>query len=179
MTALGIIPCRGGSKAVPRKNVKRLAGKPLLAWTVEAALRALRLDRVIVSTDSPEIAEIARSYGADVPFMRPASLAQDDTPAMEPILHALRWLEANEDYRPDYAAMLQAISPLRTTRNIDEAFELAEEADALSVVSVCPVVEHPFWMKRSLTAAGCDFVLCVFDSSFSRDIYYTCIRGTR
>ena len=153
MHSLGVVHARGGSKRIPRKNIKLLNGYPLIAYIIRAALSS-QIDRVIVSTDDSEIAAIAKKFGAEVPFMRPHTLAQDDTPGMEPILHALRWLEANEDYRPDYAAMLQATSPLRTTRNIDEAFELAEEADALSVVSVCPVVEHPFWMKR-MNGDGC------------------------
>lgn len=145
---LGLIPARGGSKSVPRKNIRILAGKPLIAWTIEAALVCSLLDRVIVSTDDIEIANVARGYGAEVPFLRPGELAQDDTPGIEPLLHAVRWLDEHEDYRPDYALMLQPTSPLRTTEDIEAAINLAISNDADSVVSVCEVRYHPYWTMR-------------------------------
>jgi CMP-N,N'-diacetyllegionaminic acid synthase len=125
-----------------------LAGKPLIAHTIQAALDAKLIDRVIVSTDSQEIADVARSFGAEVPFLRQPELAQDDTPGIEPILHAVRWLDDNDDYHPDYVMVLQPTSPLRTGKDIDAAVRLARKQQADSVVSVCPVHEHPYWMKR-------------------------------
>jgi CMP-N,N'-diacetyllegionaminic acid synthase len=145
---LGIIPARSGSKSIPRKNIVVLAGKPLIAHTIQAALDAKHTDRVIVSTDSQEIADVARLFGAEVPFLRPPELAQDDTPGIEPILHAVRWLSDNDDYHPDYVMVLQPTSPLRTAEDIKAAVQLAQKQHADSVVSVCPVRQHPYWMKR-------------------------------
>lgn len=122
---VGLIPARGGSKRLPRKNIKMLAGKPLLAWTIEAALKS-KLERVIVSTDDEEIALIARNWGADVPFMRPKELAKDATPSIDVIVHAVNWLALNEDYHPDYIMMLQATSPLRTSQDIDNCISLGK-----------------------------------------------------
>ena len=131
-----IIPARGGSKGIPGKNIRPVAGKPLIAWTVETALAATLLDRVIVSTDSLEIADVARRYGAEMPFIRPADLAQDDTPGIEPVLHAAHWLNENDGYRPDLIMLLQPTSPLRIPEDIDRAVELALEKGADAVVSV-------------------------------------------
>jgi CMP-N,N'-diacetyllegionaminic acid synthase len=143
-----IIPARGGSKGIPGKNIRPVAGKPLIAWAIETALSATSLDRVIVSTDSPEIAEVARRHGAETPFMRPAYLAQDDTPGVAPVLHAMRWLMDNEGYQPDMVMLLQPTSPLRISEDIDKAIELAQEKNADAVVSVVLVEAHPYWMKR-------------------------------
>lgn len=143
---LGLIPARGGSKGIPRKNIRALAGKPLIAWTIEAALRSKRLARVVVSTDDHEIAETARRYGADVPFMRPAELSQDSTPGLPPVLHALDQLPEH-----DSVLLLQPTSPLRTADDIDACLRLAEETDAQSVVSVSEPESHPYWTYR-LTA---------------------------
>jgi CMP-N,N'-diacetyllegionaminic acid synthase len=145
---LAIIPARGGSKGIPGKNLKAAAGKPLIAWTVETALAATSLDRVIVSTDSLEIAEVARRYGAEAPFMRPAGLAQDDTPGIEPVLHATLWLEENEGYHPELIMLLQPTSPLRMVEDIDRAVDLIREKGADAIVSVTPVEAHPYWMKQ-------------------------------
>ncbi|CAA7603172.1 3-deoxy-manno-octulosonate cytidylyltransferase [Acididesulfobacillus acetoxydans] len=117
---LGIIPARGGSKGIPRKNIRLLGGKPLLAWTIEAALEAGCLDRLILTTEDEEIAAVGRKYGCEVPFLRPAELAQDSTPGIEPVLHALRWLAEREGYRPDYVLLLQPTSPLRRAEQIRE-----------------------------------------------------------
>jgi len=145
---LAIIPARGGSKGIPGKNLKPTAGKPLIAWTVETALAATSLARVIVSTDSLEIAEVARRHGAEVPFMRPSDLAQDDTPGIEPVLHATLWLEENEGYRPDLIMLLQPTSPLRISEDIDRAIELIHEKSGDAIVSVTPAEAHPYWMKQ-------------------------------
>jgi CMP-N-acetylneuraminic acid synthetase len=136
MSVLGLIPCRGGSKGIPRKNVKPVGGKPLLAHTVEAGHEADRIDRTVVSTDDPEIKEAALEAGADVPFDRPADLATDEAP-MEPVVeHAVEWLHEHEGETYDTVALLQATSPLRMPDHVDEAVEQYESADANSLVAV-------------------------------------------
>ena len=147
LQVVAIIPARGGSKGIPHKNITLLAGKPLIAWTIQAAQSSLRMNRIIVSTDDNEIALIAKQNGAEVPFMRPAELAEDDTPGMAPILHAVKWLEKNEGYLPDLVMCLQPTSPLRSSEDIDAAIELAVQKNADAVVSVMPVDHHPDWMR--------------------------------
>ncbi|MCE9659469.1 MAG: acylneuraminate cytidylyltransferase family protein [Burkholderiales bacterium] len=140
---LGLVPARGGSKGIPRKNIKRLAGKPLIGWTIESALRSTRLAAVVVSTDDEEIAAVARAYGAATPFMRPAELARDDTPGVDPVLHALAAL-------PEFDAvvLLQPTSPLRMEEDIDGCVAQAERMAAPCVISVCEPRHHPGWMYR-------------------------------
>lgn len=152
MKVLGIIPARGGSKGIPRKNIRPVAGKPLLAWTAEAALRS-RLDRLILSSDDEEIMAVAKAHGIEVPFRRPAPLAKDDTPGIDVVLHAVRTLGETEDYRPDAVMLLQPTSPLRRAGHIDRAIELlAADPKATSVVSV---VRAPHNMTpESLMVAG-------------------------
>ncbi len=145
---LGIIPARGGSKGVPRKNITPVAGKPLIAYTIEAALSTPSLDRVIVSTDDDEIGNVAREYGADVPFPRPPELARDDTLVLPVLLHALSWLSEHESYRPEYIMLLQPTSPLRAAEDIESAVNIAITTRADAVVSVSAVHRHPYWMKR-------------------------------
>ena len=145
---IGLITARGGSKAIPRKNIKLLAGKPLIAWTIQAALASRSLDRVIVSTDDPEIAQVTQEWGAEVPFMRPPELAQDDSPHRDVVIHALRWLESQPAPPPDYILLLQPTSPLRTAEDINRAVTLAVEKDADAVVSVCPTPHHPYLSKQ-------------------------------
>lgn len=147
-SVVGLITARGGSKSIPRKNIKLLAGKPLIAWTIEAALQSHRLSRVIVSTDDEEIAQVAREWGAEVPFMRPAELAQDKTPSIFAILHAINWLDQFESYQPDFVMCLQPTSPLRTAQDIDTVIERTSQKKVDSVVSVTPVNHHPYWLKK-------------------------------
>jgi CMP-N-acetylneuraminic acid synthetase len=144
MNVLGIIPARSGSKGVPGKNVRALGGKPLLVHTIEAA-RASTICRVIVSTDSPEYAHIAQAEGAEVPFIRPADIAANETPAISVIAHCLDWLQADGVVEPDAVFYLQPTSPFRTAREIDAAIALLT-ADVDSVVSVKPAAEHPYYM---------------------------------
>lgn len=145
---LALIPARGGSKGIPRKNLAPLGGRPLVAWSIDCALRARGVERVLVSTDCPEIAEIARAAGAEVPFLRPAELAGDRVPGMDPLLHALEWCAAREAYRPEWLVYLQPTSPLRAPEDIEAAFELAQKPGVEAVVSVAPAPSHPFWAKR-------------------------------
>jgi CMP-N,N'-diacetyllegionaminic acid synthase len=144
---LAVIPARGGSKGVPRKNVRLLDGKPLLQYTAEAALAARRLERVILSTDDPEIAEVGRQCGLEVPFLRPAELARDDTPTLPVLQHAVRWAEAEGD-RFDAVCLLQPTQPLRPPGLIDACIALLEESDADAALTVLPVpAEHnPHWV---------------------------------
>jgi len=146
MKVLGIITARGGSKGIPGKNLKLLGGKPLLAHTVDAVADCA-LDRVILSTEDPRIAEAGRALGVDVPFMRPAELARDETPHLPVIQHAVQWLEAHQAYRPDAVVILQPTSPLRSAVDIAAALRMLELSDADSVVSVNEVSAHAHPMR--------------------------------
>lgn len=145
---LAVVPARGGSKSIPRKNLAPLAGRPMIVYTIEPAIAANCISRLVVTTDSPEIAEVARNHGAEVPFLRPIELARDDTPGIDPILHAVRWLEEHEGYRADYVMVLQPTSPFRTPEDIRGALRLAEARRADAVVTVSLADHHPYWMKR-------------------------------
>lgn len=146
-TILGVITARGGSKGIPRKNVKELAGKPLIAYTIEAAKESGVFLRLVISTDDQEIAEVAKQYGAEAPFMRPAELAQDTTPHLPVLQHAVNWLRDNENFIPDYVTILQPTCPLRQGFHIREAAELMEKTHADSIVSVSEIPQHfnPHW----------------------------------
>ncbi len=147
MRVLGLIPARGGSKGIPGKNVRLLGGRPLLAWTAEAALASRRLSRVVLSTDGEEIAEAGRRCGLEVPFFRPAELARDDTPTLPVVRHAVAELERAGD-RFDAVCLLQPTSPFRSAGDIDGCIALLEERELDAVVSVLPVPpEHnPHWV---------------------------------
>ncbi|MDP2676985.1 MAG: acylneuraminate cytidylyltransferase family protein [bacterium] len=139
---LGIITARGGSKSIPRKNIKLLLGKPLIFYTIDAAQKSGVFDRLILSTDDTEIADIAKQYGCEVPFMRPRELAEDVTQHMPVIQHAVTWLKDNEGYASDYVMILQPTSPLRQSLHIQEAAVLIEKTNADSVLSVAFVPEQ-------------------------------------
>ncbi len=147
LRVLGIIPARGGSKGVPRKNLRNLAGKPLLEYTAEAALASTRLSRIILTTEDLEIAEAGRQCGIEVPFLRPESLARDDTPMLPVIRHAVKTLEDSGD-RFDAICLLQPTNPLRRPEDLDNCIRLLDEQEADSVVSMLPVpVEfNPHWV---------------------------------
>ncbi len=153
MDCVAVIPARSGSKGLGQKNTLADAGKPMLAWTVESAVQAGVFSRVIVSTDDPAIGKVGREWGAEVPFLRPPELALDHTDNVEVLLHALGWLCEKDGYRPDYVMCLQLTSPLRTAVDIQAACDVAIQREADGVVSVCPVKEHPYWM-RSITEDG-------------------------
>ncbi len=143
LSVLGLIPARGGSKGVPRKNIRLLAGRPLLAWTADAAHASRYIDRVVLSTEDDEIASIALAAGCEVPFMRPASLARDDTAGIDPVLHALSKLQPF-----DIVALLQPTSPLRLPTDIDGCIERMLATSAPACVSVRPAIDHPYWTYR-------------------------------
>ncbi len=140
---LAIIPARGGSKAIPLKNLAMLGGKPLLQYTIDAAKQSKLITRIILSSDHKEIIRYAHQQGIEVPFVRPAELARDTTPMIEVVEHAVKYLVNKESYRPDYIVLLQPTSPLRTAQHIDEALMLLLDSEADSVVSVVEV-PHQF-----------------------------------
>ena len=157
---LGLIPARGGSKRLLRKNIKLLLGKPLITWTIEQALASKYLDRVVVSTDDKKIAEISIKYGAEVPFVRPKELAEDDTKGIDVVLHAIDWFKEDDKQKKyDLIMLLQPTSPLRTTEDIDKVIELLFLKEAKTIVSVCEVDHHPLWVNI-LPEDGCmkDFI---------------------
>ena len=141
---LGLIPARGGSKGIPHKNLVPLAGKPLIQYTIDAALNCRSLDRVILSTDDEKIAEYGLHAGVEVPFMRPAELATDEASTRVVQRHALQWCKADEGELPEALVTLQATSPLRTTQHIDEAVQRFQKEKADSVLGVTPVQDHPY-----------------------------------
>ncbi len=141
---LALIPARGGSKGVPGKNIRPLADKPLIAWTIEQARRCSWIDRVIVSTDDPAIADTAVRWEAEVPFLRPPELATDETKMVEVVLHALDWCTQN-DRAYELVMLLQPTSPLRIAGDIEAAAQLLEDRAADAVVSVCPCEHSPLW----------------------------------
>ena len=144
---LAIIPARGGSKSIPRKNAKLFAGHPLLAYSIAAGLQAKSVIRVIVSTDDTEIATIAKQYGAEAPFLRPAEYARDDTLDLPVFKHTLNWLAKEEDYRPDIVVQLRPTSPLRPPGLVDQAVQvLQEHPQADSVRGVVPAGQNPYKM---------------------------------
>ncbi len=146
---LAIIPARGGSKGSPRKNIRSFAGYPLIAWSIAAGLQAHTVNRVIVSTDAEEIAEAAREYGAETPFLRPPDLAQDRTTDLPVFEHALKWLEEIEGYKPDIVVQLRPTSPIRPRDCIDGAVKiLMEHSDADCVRGVVPAGQNPHKMWR-------------------------------
>jgi len=144
---LGVITARGGSKGIPGKNIKSFLGKPLIAHTIEVAKAAGVFDRLVLSTDDEKIAEVARSYGCEVPFMRPKELAEDNTHHLPVMQHAVKWLKDNEGYEPEYVMILQPTSPLRRPMHIAGAVELIKKYKSDSVVSTSPVPSHynPHW----------------------------------
>ena len=145
---VAIIAARGGSKGLPGKNIRPLAGKPLIAYSVEAAKASPYVDRVIVTTDSPEIAEVARKFGAEVPFMRPAELAQDLTPTEPVLAHAVEWLEREEGYRVDIVVFLQPTDIFRKRTMIDETVKRLLDDPTLESAFVAYKTHKNFWRKK-------------------------------
>lgn len=163
---IALIPARGGSKGILNKNVRFLAGKPLIAWTIDEARKSRYLDSVIVSTDSGRIARVSRKHGAEVPFLRPAKLATDKAKMIDVIFHALSWFEQNsEGY--DLVMLLQPTSPLRTADDIDGAVRELFTKNAKSIISVCEAVGfHP------------DYVNTLPRSLEMKDFEARCVRDT-
>lgn len=143
-TVLAVITARGGSKRCYRKNIRSLAGKPLIAWTIEAAKKSAYIDRLVLSSEDQEIIRIAQSWGCEVPFTRPVELARDDTPGVNPVIHMLKNININYDY----IILLQPTSPLRTAQDIDSCLEFCLNKGAMVCISVCEVEKGPWWMYR-------------------------------
>jgi len=143
-TIIGIITARSKSKGLPKKNIKLLAGIPLIARTIQQAKKSRYLDKLIVSTDGIEIAEISCLYKADVPFLRPKRLAKDKSSSVDTLLHALDWYKKDNIYF-DIIVLLQPTSPLRTAEDIDNSIELLFSKKAKAIVSVCEAEHHPYW----------------------------------
>ncbi|MBI5162525.1 MAG: acylneuraminate cytidylyltransferase family protein [Magnetospirillum sp.] len=148
-SVLAVIPARGGSKGVPRKNLRAVADKPLIAWTIEEARRSTRIDRLVVDTDDAEIAEVARAWGAEVPFLRPPALATDTALIADVLLHLLDRIGTGISH----LALLQCTSPLRTAADIDGALALCLDGGAPAVISVSATAHPPQWMV-TIDAAG-------------------------
>jgi CMP-N-acetylneuraminic acid synthetase len=137
---LAVITARAGSKRLPNKNILELSGKPLIAWTIEASKNSKYIDKLIVSTDSQQIAEISKQYGAKVPFMRPQELANDNADSISVLKHSIEFFKSEYNY----ILLLQPTSPLRTTQDIDSAIEMLNEKTK-SVISVCETEHSPLW----------------------------------
>jgi hypothetical protein len=163
---IAIIPARGGSKGLPNKNIKLLNGKPLLAYTIEAALQAKEISRVIVSTDYENIKEVALEYGAEIPFLRPNFLATDSSSSLDVFKYTINRLEEEEDIIIDNFVVLQPTSPLRTNRHIDEAISLFREKEAKAVVSYCKEFHSVFWHKKIDNNGK---IINIFEGDFSKN----------
>ena len=150
MQTLAIVPARGGSKSIPRKNIIDLNGKPLIAYALSAIKSSSSVWRVIVSTEDAEIAEVAKKYGAEVPFVRPKELAEDATPGLPVLEHAIKWLEENENYKPDYVLAVQPTSPFVTSDQIDKLFNLVINKNADSGITMVDVPRfyHPYHLRK-------------------------------
>jgi CMP-N-acetylneuraminic acid synthetase len=158
---LGLIPARGGSKGIPRKNIQPLCGKPLIAYVIEKALKSKYINKLVVSTEDKEIAEIAKEYGADVPFMRPSILATDDAPMLPVVKHAVDWLSKNQNYSCEVIVLLQANSPLMKTEDIDRVIKKQRITNADVVYTVSRVEHPPQWLQK----INGDIPYFVFDES--------------
>ncbi|ACD23611.1 acylneuraminate cytidylyltransferase family protein [Clostridium botulinum] len=142
---LAIVPARSGSKGLPGKNILNLNGKPLIAHTILASKNSKFVTRVVVSTDDKEIAEISKKYGAEVPYLRPNSLAKDESLTIDSVFHMLDYLEKYEGYFPDYVLLLQCTSPLRNEQHIDEAIEKLVKSNFYGIISICESEVNPYW----------------------------------
>ena len=150
---IAIIPARGGSKRLPGKNIKLLGDRPLIVWTIEAAIKSEIFDHVFVSTDSEEIASISREYGAEVPFLRPDELASDTATTNDVVTHLVDWYETESNNKVSTIAILQPTSPLRNASHINEAFNEMEAKNAKAIISVCEL-EHPIQFCNQLGSDG-------------------------
>lgn len=150
---IAIIPARAGSKRLPGKNIKLLAGKPMIAWTIEAALNSKIFDHVFVSTDGEEIAQVSKEYGAEVPFLRPDELASDEATTNDVVTHLVEWFERKYNKNVGTITILQPTSPLRNTQHIIEAMQLMKDKSAKAIISVCEL-EYPIQFCNKLGSDG-------------------------
>jgi len=153
MNILAIIPAREGSKGIPHKNIQKLAGKPLIYYSINSAKISKCFNKIIVSTDDEKIAKISKVYGAEVPFLRPKNISKDSSSTIEVIKHTLEFLKKNQNYIPDIIIVLQPTSPLRTSNLIRNAIQILKKSNSTSVISVSKIKKHPFsafWLKSRL-----------------------------
>lgn len=146
---LAVIPARSGSKRIPNKNIRVFAGKPLIAYAIEQAKRVSFVDRVVVDTDSPKIAAIAKKYGAETPYLRPKRLAQDTSQGVDAILYLLKRLRKEQNYLPTHVMILQTTSPLREQSDIERSWELMKNTDATTVLTVCSTHPKLYYLDKS------------------------------
>ncbi len=161
MKVLAIIPARGGSKGLPGKNIKPLLQHPLIAYSILAALESKLINRITVNTDDEEIAAIAKKYGAEIPFMRPAELAEDNSTDLEVFAHQLKWLKENENYVPDLIVQLRPTSPVRFINQIDEAIDklMNSDADSIRVITEAPITPFKMWLLNENNDAAMEPLL--------------------
>jgi CMP-N,N'-diacetyllegionaminic acid synthase len=163
LSVLAIVPARGGSKGIPRKNIRPVAGRPLLAWTLEAARASRYIDRLILSSEDQEIMDVAQRLGCEVPFRRPSELAQDDTPGIDPVLHAIGLLPGY-----DLIVLLQPTSPLRIAADIDACLDRLVATGAPACVSVREAADHPYWCYGSDAQGRLHPFVTLPEGAFSR-----------
>lgn len=166
---LGLIPARGGSKGVKRKNIKLLNGKPLIVYSIEEALKSTYINKIVVSTDDPEIANISIKYKAEIPFIRPKKLAKDHTPDFPVIEHALLWFD-NHNWKVDYIVFLRPTNPFRTASEIDKAIEKILGTDFDSVRGISKAVYSPYWMKRIVGNRLIPFIETGYEGTRRQDL---------
>lgn len=168
MNTIAFIFARGGSKGLPGKNIRLLAGKPLIGWAIEQAKAVTRIQRVIVSTDSEEIATVAREHGAEVPFLRPPELARDDSPEWLAWRHALQYLQYSEGTLPDAMVSVPTTAPLRLPVDIENCLDEYVKGDADMVITVTDAHRNPYFNMVKLDADGAAGLVIPPDSSISR-----------
>lgn len=158
-STVAIIPARGGSKSIPYKNIVDLGGKPLIAYSIEALKKSRVVERIIVSTDDKKIREVALRYGAEAPFVRPKNLAQDTTPTIPVIQHALLWLEKHENYKPEFVILAQPTEPFLKTAHVDSLFALMRKKKADSGITMVAVgrTHHPYHVRVISSGGFLDF----------------------
>ncbi len=180
MNKVGLIPARSGSKGIKNKNIRLLNGKPLIAYTIEAALDSKLLDRVIVSTDSESFAEIARSYGAEAPFLRPDKISEDSTPDLPVMQHLIEWMKNNGGEISGYLVYLRPTSPFKTGKMIDEALNKiisSESYTGLRSVTPSEGVFHPYWMYKDVDGTLEPFVEGIkAEDYYRRQLLPPCLR---
>ena len=144
MKILGFIPARGGSQGITMKNMRKVAGKPLLEYTISSARKSKQIDKILLSTDHPSIARLGKSLGAEVPFLRPKNLSGNNSLSLDSLKHALDFLSKNYEYVPDIVVFLQPTSPTRNSDMIDQSIRMLKNSKATSVVSVSLLKKHPY-----------------------------------
>lgn len=167
---LAIVPARGGSKGIPGKNLKELCGVPLIGRTINEAKRSKYLDRIIVSTDDRKIADVALSFGADVPFLRPAELAADTSPTIDTVLHVMSFVEEAERRQYDFVILLQPTSPFRTAIQIDSAISVLMNSTADSLISFKRAQSNPYWMVTKTSDGRFQKLLTTEKATYQRQL---------